>query len=267
MIILVQFISKAGSLVWGLVAVLSRLLVIGIISAIFALLIDAFAPERVRQPIQRYIRRVKKWASNPDVKVSMTTSYALDESVELDEISGNIRSDFSTYLRENDRDANLPSSKIGDHFESRINTSRGDLMLDITMEPTPGTPARNIAGEAGLETKTGVLQVSTLRVTATIDTKYRDLRGALELCNEYIDIDNIINQYSLTQNVYNGTVEMESPSQIDHFMALIDIEELKAENDKLEIKFEKESIQVRNVGKGTVPDVFDKIVELVVYYG
>lgn len=235
-----------------------------VISGLVGFGVQIFLPDDIRSKI---IYRMKSWRksrNNNTVTNTLTAKYTLEDSIPLAEASKQLRSNLSSIVDEESRIKDKGSNEPGDRHYIELQTSKTDLTLNARINAPAGGTA---PGGYGHE-KVAERVAKSITVTSEIRTEYEDLRWALELGAQYFDDFDDATELNLEKSsTYNVTCELNSPTVIEDFLAKLSADSVKAENDSIEVKFEENRVTVRNLAIGDRPDVFDKLQDLIIYYG
>ncbi|WP_152419364.1 hypothetical protein [Halobiforma nitratireducens] len=240
------------------------LLVTSIISGLVGFSLQYLLPENLRSRIIYGMRSWKKRRKDNIVTTSLTAKYTLDDPVPLDTISDEIRGDLSNIVNEDTRIVDKGSNEPGDRHFIDIETSRANLRVNVIVNATPG---KGVPGSPEFDPMNERVAES-ITVESEIRTKYSNLRWGLELGAQYIDDFQSAVSFKIDKSsTYNVACELDSPTVIEDFLAKLSVDSVKAENNSVEVQFEDEKVLVRNVSVGDRPDIFDKLQDLVIYYG
>lgn len=239
-------------------------LITSLLSVIFTIIIQYRLPPAARERLIYFAKSWRKSDQNSRVTVSSTAKYTLPQPRELEEFSNTLSSEITKLVENKSRIQRKDQKPSYDKIEVTVATKKENLNLSLDLHPVPrGTRS----GGQDMD-KAAPLVVESLSVTAKIRTEYSSLRWALEMCTDFAGKLSERTEIPLEKkSTYNVKCELSTPTVISDFLAKLEVDRLKAEANGLEIYFDGEEVLVRNLESADSPDVFDKIEDLVIYYG
>jgi len=222
--------------------------------------VDELLGPNFKAKIRYRARQIRKGNRNKELDVEMTTRFDLEEPTPLSEFSETLSRSLSLLEDNSDRIEGTTSSFDGDRQSLIINTKRNDLKIDFHINAQPG------GHHSGTQSQKRI--ATSVVVTPQIRVKYNHLRWGLELSGERIDRFKNRMPFAMEQSEnYSVSCQLQTPTEIERFLAKLEVDQLQVENEQIEAYFDGGSVQVRNLSSGDRPDVYDKLQDLIIYYG
>ena len=227
-----------------------------LVTAVTTFLLREFFPENARDRIRTFSKRIqKRYWENPQIKISFAINYSLSDSVEFSELSNEIQSEFGA----------APSGQT--RFEINEDTDFGTIQKVLNLDIDRSGAGRPAVMQQELQQETQ--QVGNIRLELNADTRYNDLKNMLiDLFEQESDIRSTLAPYDIEPSGYEILCELEEPILLKDFMTKFNMDSVQTTNEEeIDIEFRENEIRLRNPNGGQLSSTFDKIVEIVTYYG
>lgn len=187
--------------------------------------------------------------------MSLAINYSLSESAELSTISREIQSELGT----------APSGQS--RFEINEQTRFGSLrkVVNLDVDRSGVGPESLMRQELQQEAQ----YVGNIRATFNADANYNNLKNTLiNLFEEEGETRDIFSPRGIESGGYEIVCELEEPILLKDFMSKFDMESIQATTQEgIDIEFRETEIRLRNPNGGQLSEIFDKVVDIVTYYG